>query len=53
MHVKKNFILFSIWIKEVSQEEQERIQAWIVKSLGLNKSLVEFLNHPREGDHHK
>lgn len=50
MHVKKNFILFSIWIKEVNNADHEVIQNWIIKVLGLNKNTVEFLLHPREGN---
>ena len=53
MHAKKHFILISLWIKDVDQDEHDTIQEWIVKSLGLNRASVEFLLHPREGEHQK
>ena len=53
MHAKKHFILISLWIKDIDQDEHDVIQEWIVKSLGLNRASVEFLLHPREGEHQK
>lgn len=39
MHVKKNFILISIWIKECddNSDAYEKTQNWIVNTLGFNK----------------
>lgn len=49
MHAKKHFILISIWVK-VDTNEHQTIEEWIIKTLGLNKNNVEFMDHPKNGD---
>lgn len=48
-HSKKNFILFSIWIKDPTNESKnfDEIQKWIISTIGVKSKIdLEYIPHP-------
>lgn len=47
--VKEKEVVFSIWVKEMPNEQiKDNVRQWIRKSLGLNERIeVEYRDHPK------
>jgi hypothetical protein len=48
MSVKKEEVVFSLWVKKMPFEDIENLKGWIRKTLGFSEKIeIDYMKHPK------